>query len=82
MIIGVFASFNQYERENTREKSLAGISLAKAQGKHLGQPAEHNVEKLTKVARALEKDLSVAEIVALTSISRASVKRCRQALSS
>jgi DNA invertase Pin-like site-specific DNA recombinase len=25
IIIGVFSSFNQYERENNREKSLAGI---------------------------------------------------------
>lgn len=39
MIIGMFSSFNQYERENNREKSLAGIALAKRQGKHLGRPA-------------------------------------------
>ena len=36
MIIGVFSSFNQYERENNREKSLAGIELARQQSKHLG----------------------------------------------
>jgi DNA phosphorothioation-dependent restriction protein DptG len=36
MIIEVFSSFNQYERENNLEKSLAGINLAKQQGKHLG----------------------------------------------
>lgn len=39
MIIGVFSSFNQYEREDNRQKSLAGIALAKQQGKHLGRPA-------------------------------------------
>jgi len=33
LIIGVFSSSNQYERENNREKSLAGIELAKQQGK-------------------------------------------------
>ena len=81
MIIGVFSSFNQYERENNREKSLAGIHLAKQQGKHLGRPAGRDTEKLTKVAKALEKELSAAEIVALTGISRASVKRYRQELS-
>ncbi len=37
MVIGVFFSFYQYERENNREKSLAGIELAKQQGKHLGR---------------------------------------------
>ena len=32
MIIGVFSGFNQYKRENNREKSLAGIELAKQVG--------------------------------------------------
>ena len=82
MIIEVFNSFNQCERENNREKSLAGISLVKAQGKHLGGPAGRDAEELNKVARALEKGLSVAEIVALTGISRTSVKRYRQELTS
>jgi DNA invertase Pin-like site-specific DNA recombinase len=81
MIIGVFSSFNQYERENNREKSLAGIELAKQQGKHLGRPAGRDAEKLAKVATALERGLSVAEIVTLTGISRASVKRYRQEIS-
>lgn len=80
MIIGVFSSFNQYERENNREKSLAGIELAKQQGKHLGRPAGRDAEKMAKVAKALAKGLSVAEIVTLTGISRASVKRYRQEL--
>ena len=80
MIIGVFSSFNQYERENNRQKSLAGVELAKQQGKHLGQPAGRDAGKLAKVAAALARDLSVAEIVTLTSISRASVKRYRQEL--
>jgi DNA invertase Pin-like site-specific DNA recombinase len=80
MILGVFSSFNQYERENNRQKSLAGIELAKQQGKHLGRPAGRDAEKLAKVAKALEKHLSVAEIVTLTGISRASVKRYRHEL--
>jgi DNA invertase Pin-like site-specific DNA recombinase len=78
MIIGVFSSFNQYERENNRQKSLAGIALAKQQGKHLGRPAGRDAEKIAKVAKALERGLSVAEIVTLTGISRASVKRYRR----
>ena len=80
MIISVFSSFNQYERENNRQKSLAGIELAKQQGKHLGRPAGRDAEKLAKVATALQKGLSVAEIVTLTGISRASVKRYRKHL--
>ncbi|WP_210521969.1 recombinase family protein [Hymenobacter terricola] len=78
MIIGVFSSFNQYERENNRQKSLAGIEVAKQQGKHLGRPAGRDAEKVAKVVKALAKGLSVAEIVTLTGISRASVKHYRQ----
>ena len=52
--------------------------MAKQQGKHLSRPAGQDAQKVAKVRRALEKGLSVAEIVALTSASRASVKRYRQ----
>lgn len=63
-----------YERENNWQKSLAGIELAKQPGKHLGPPAGRAAQKVAKVVKALESGLSVAEIVTLTSISRASVK--------
>jgi DNA invertase Pin-like site-specific DNA recombinase len=53
-------AFNQYERENNRQKSLVGIKLAKQQGKHLGRPAGRDAEKVAKVAKALERGLSVA----------------------
>jgi hypothetical protein len=59
---------------------LAGIELAKQSGKHLRCPAGREAEKGAKVAKALERGLSVAEIVTLTDISCASVKRYRQAL--
>ena len=61
-------------------KSLAGIELAKQQGKHSGRPTGRDARKLAKVAKALEKGLSVAEIMVLIDISRASVKCYRQEL--
>jgi predicted transposase YdaD len=54
--------------------------LAKQQGKQLGRPAGRGAEKVAKVTKALAKGLSVAEIVTLTGISRASVKCYRQEL--
>ena len=53
---------------------------AAAQGKHIGQPKGLNPECLGKVKKALEKGLSVAETVELTSISFSSVKRYRNHL--
>ena len=64
--MGCSVPYNQYERENNRQKSLAGIELAKQQGKHLGRPAGRDAGKLVKVAKALEKGLSVAEIITLS----------------
>jgi DNA invertase Pin-like site-specific DNA recombinase len=65
---------------NNREKSQAGIELTKQQGKHLSRPAGRDAEKLAKVTKALEQGLSVAEIVTLTGISRASAKCYHQEL--
>ena len=52
--------------------------FAKAKGKHIGRPAGLDAEKFAKVKKALERGLSVAEIVSLTGISLFSVKRYRK----
>lgn len=82
MVAGIFALLGEYDLENNREKSLHGIRLAKEAGKHLGRPAGRDAEKVAKVKMALEKGLSVPEIVELTGISQSSVKRYRQELTS
>ncbi len=52
--------------------------MAKAKGKHIGRPSGVNQENYHKVKKALEKDLSVSEIVNLTGISISSVKRYKK----
>ena len=78
LIISTFASFNQYERENNREKSLAGIALGKAQGKHMGRPEGVDEASFQKVKLAFEKGASVKEAAAMTAVSLSSVKRYRK----
>lgn len=78
MIIGVLASFNQYERENNREKSIAGIALAKAQGKQMGRPEGVDEANFQKVKLAIEKGASVKEAAVMTGVSISSVKRYRK----
>lgn len=80
LIISTFASFNQYERENNREKSLAGIALGKAQGKHMGRPQGVDEANFQKVKLAFEKGASVKEASAMTGVSLSSVKRYRKQL--
>jgi DNA invertase Pin-like site-specific DNA recombinase len=65
-------------RESILEKTRAGQLLAKAKGKHIGRPAGLDAEKFAKVKKALERGLSVAEIVSLRGISISSVKRYRK----
>ncbi|TDB57960.1 recombinase family protein [Arundinibacter roseus] len=80
LVIGIFAALAEYDREMILEKTRAGQILAKANGKHIGRPNGVNEENLKKVKRALDKGLSISEIVQLTGISISSVKRYRKAL--
>ena len=78
LVIGIFAALAEYDREMILEKTRAGQLLAKANGKHVGRRAGVNQENYSKVRKAVEKGLSVNEIVNLTGISLSSVKRYRK----
>lgn len=41
MYAGILAVFAQFERDLVRERTLAGLARAKAQGKTLGRPRKH-----------------------------------------
>ncbi|GAB3162547.1 recombinase family protein [Telluribacter humicola] len=82
LVIGIFAALAEYDREMILEKTRAGQLLAKAKGKHIGRPSGVNQDNYHKVKKALDKGLSVAEIVNLTGISISSVKRYRKEISS
>ena len=74
-MLSIFASLAEYDRESILEKTKAGQQLAAAQGKHIGWPKGLDAEKLSRVKKTLDKDLSVTETVELTGISLSSVKR-------
>ncbi len=80
LVLQIFAALAEYDRESILEKTRAGQLLAKANGKHIGRPQGVNQENFVKIKKALEKGLSVAEIVNLTGISLSSVKRYRKAI--
>ena len=72
LILSIFASLAEFDRETILEKTRAGQLLAK--GKYIGRPAGINQQNFEKVKMALEKQMSVAAIVNLTGISISSVK--------
>jgi DNA invertase Pin-like site-specific DNA recombinase len=80
LIISIMASLAEFDRESILERTRAGQRAAKAKGIHIGRPSGVNKESFTKVKKALDKGLSVTEIVNLTSISISSVKRYKKLL--
>ena len=74
-MLSVFASLAEYDRESILKKTKAGQQLAAAQSKYIGRPKGPDAENIAKVKKALEKGLSVAKTVELTSIRLSSVKR-------
>ena len=80
LILSIFASLAEFDRETILEKTRAGQLLAKAKGKHIGRPVGINQQNFEKVKIALEKQMSVAEIVNLTGISISSVKRYKKTI--
>jgi DNA invertase Pin-like site-specific DNA recombinase len=78
LILSIFASLAEFDRETILEKTRAGQLLAKAKGKHIGRPKGVNQQNYEKVKKALTKQMSVTEIVNLTEISMSSVKRYKK----
>ncbi|GJM64942.1 recombinase family protein [Persicobacter diffluens] len=81
MIIGVLAEFAEFEREVIKEKTLAGIALAKVEGKFKGRkPGSKNIRKhhqYDSVMAHLESGKSVTQIHRLTGVSRVSIAKWR-----
>lgn len=78
LILSIFASLAEFDRETILEKTRAGQQLAKAKGKHIGRPKGLNQSNYDRVKVALSKQMSISEIVKLTGISISSVKRYKK----
>jgi DNA invertase Pin-like site-specific DNA recombinase len=80
LVLGVFASLAEYDRESILERTTAGRELAKAKGKHMGRRPGRDQDKLNKVKKCLDAGMSVQETVETTGVSLTSVKRYRRQL--
>ena len=78
LILSIFASLAEFDRETILEKTRAGQQLAKAKGKHIGRPKGLNQSNYDRVKAALSKQMTISEIVKLTGISISSVKRYKK----
>lgn len=80
LVMHVFAALAEYQRRELLEKTAHGRELAKAAGVHMGRKKGADPAQLAKVKAGLDAKMSVKQIVAMTGISLATVKRYRATL--
>jgi putative DNA-invertase from lambdoid prophage Rac len=71
--LAILAALSQFERERLKERTMAGLERARAQGKRLGRPpAAPSLEKLESI-----KDLSVRDGAKRLGVARSTLQRWR-----
>jgi DNA invertase Pin-like site-specific DNA recombinase len=71
--LAILAALSQFERERLKERTVAGLQRARAQGKRLGRPSEPvPLEKLESV-----KSISVREGARQLGVARSTLQRWR-----
>lgn len=77
MTMGVIAAVAEFERDLLIERTQAGLSRAKAEGKSLGRPKSLSDEETKEVLRRLAAGEAVAAIARAIGTSRQTVMRVR-----
>jgi putative DNA-invertase from lambdoid prophage Rac len=71
--LAILAALSQFERERLKERTIAGLDRARAQGQRLGRPTEAvPVEKLASV-----HGISVRDGAKLLGVARSTLQRWR-----
>jgi len=56
MVYGQLAVFAEFEREQIRERTKAGMAAAKRRGKHVGRPRKLSLTQIAHAARQIETE--------------------------
>jgi putative DNA-invertase from lambdoid prophage Rac len=79
LTMNVINAVAEFERDLLIERTQAGLSRAKAEGKTLGRPASLTTDQRSDVARKLNEGITVSALAREFKISRQSVMRIRDA---
>ena len=79
LTMNVINAVAEFERDLLIERTQAGLSRAKAEGKTLGRPASLTQDQQSDVARRLKEGATVSALARELKISRQSVMRIRDA---
>ena len=77
LTMGVINAVAEFERDLLVERTQAGLSRAKAEGKRLGRPASLTAEQRRSVLRRLEEGAAVSALAREFGTSRQTILRVR-----
>lgn len=79
MTMGVIAAVAEFERDLLVERTQAGLSRAKAEGKTLGRPSALTAEQRNAIRLKRSQGLSLGALAAEYGVSRAAIQRVEKA---
>lgn len=79
MTMGVIAAVAEFERDLLVERTQAGLSRAKAEGKALGRPSALTAEQHDAIRSKRSQGLSLGALAAEYGVSRAAIQRVEKA---
>ena len=80
MTMGVIAAVAEFERDLLVERTQAGLSRAKADGKTLGRPSSLTAEQQITIRSQRSQGLSLGALAAEYGVSRAAIQRVEKAV--
>lgn len=75
MTMAVISAVAEFERDLLIERTQAGLSRAKAEGKALGRPSSLTAEQLAEVRRKRTEGVSLGALAKAYGVSRAAIQR-------
>jgi putative DNA-invertase from lambdoid prophage Rac len=75
MMLGIFPSFAQFERDLISERTMAGLAAIKAHGTPLGRPSRVHRQQVALIRQLAAEGKPQRTIAALTALSRPVVQR-------
>jgi DNA invertase Pin-like site-specific DNA recombinase len=75
LLLGIFASVAQFERDLIQERTLAGLASARSRGVRMGRPTKVNPEQLELIRRLARDGTPHRRMALMTGLSRAVVGR-------
>ena len=75
MVFGQLAVFAEFEREQIRERTKAGMEAARLRGKHIGRPSKLTAYQIKQARRHLAAGHSPCETAARFKVSPSTIRR-------